>query len=176
MSLDLNENIQQTYLSSDTRPHWVRWTYPNISYVNLVTGCPKHWLVIGNSCYYMTGETSQTISDAQNKCKRISAKLPIIKSESENNFILGLMSKRIVWVWLGMKRKQGKMVWFDNTPAEPSDGAPYNAWWAKEPSGQANENCAYMVFHNRGWNDDKCYYAPSSGPYVLCQKERKKGA
>ena len=149
----------------------MQWTYPIISYINLLPGCPEHWSVFSNSCYYMTGETSSTLNDAQNKCKRISAKLPIIKSESENNFILGLMSKQIVWVWLGMERKRGKMVWFDNTPAEPSDGAPYNAWWAKEPSGQANENCAYMVFYNRGWNDDKCYYPPSPGPYVLCQKE-----
>ena len=75
----------------------------------------------------MTGENSQTINDAQNKCKRISAKLPIIKSESENNFILGLMSKQKPWVWLGMKRKHGKMLWFDDTPTEPSDGALYSA-------------------------------------------------
>ena len=175
MSLDLNENIQQTYLSSDTRPHWVRWTYPNISYVNLVTGCPKHWLVIGNSCYYMTGENSQTINDAQNKCKRISAKLPIIKSESENNFILGLMSKQKPWVWLGMKRKHGKMLWFDDTPTEPSDGALYSAWKANEPSNNQNEDCAYMDFHSRGWTDDKCHYTPNTGPYVFCQKERYKG-
>ena len=75
----------------------------------------------------MTGETSKTLNGAREKCENISAKLPIIKSESENNFILGLMSKQIAWVWLGMERKQGKMVWFDNTPAEPSDGAPHNA-------------------------------------------------
>ena len=145
-----------------------------ISYVNFLTGCPKHWPVIGNSCYYMTGETSSTLKDAQNKCKKISAKLPINKSESENTFIRGLMSKEKPWVWLGMSRKQGKMVWFDDTPAESSHGAPYNAWNIGEPSNNENEDCAYMDFHHRGWNDNKCHYPSSSGPYVLCQEERKK--
>ncbi|XP_015776013.1 PREDICTED: neurocan core protein-like [Acropora digitifera] len=139
-----------------------------------IAGCPKHWPVIGNSCYYMTGETSPTINDAQNKCKQMSAKLPIIKSESENRFIIDLMSEQKPWVWLGMKRKQGKMVWFDDTPAEPLDGALYSAWNKDEPSSQADEICAYMVFYSRRWNDNKCDYTFSLGPYVVCQKERER--
>ena len=122
----------------------------------------------------MTGEASSTLSDAQNKCKQISAKLPIIKSEPENSFILDLMSKQTDWVWLGMKRKQGKMVWFDNTTAEPSDEALYSAWNENEPTGNADEICAYLNFDSRGWNDNKCDFTPSSGPSVLCQKQRKK--
>ncbi|XP_044165435.1 CD209 antigen-like [Acropora millepora] len=122
----------------------------------------------------MTGETSPTINDAQNKCKRISAKLPIIKSESENRFILGLMSEQKSWVWLGMGRKKGKMVWFDDTPAEPSDGAPYNAWNKNEPSSETDQSCSYINFYERGWNNNKCDFTPNSGPSVLCQLERKK--
>ncbi|XP_067047591.1 uncharacterized protein [Acropora muricata] len=139
-----------------------------------VTGCPDQWPGIGNSCFFMTGEASSTLSDAQNKCKQISAKLPIIKSEPENSFILDLMSKQTDWVWLGMKRKQGKMVWFDNTTAEPSDEALYSAWNENEPTGNADEICAYLNFDSRGWNDNKCDFTPSSGPSVLCQKQRKK--
>ncbi|XP_067047592.1 uncharacterized protein [Acropora muricata] len=142
--------------------------------VDLVTGCPDQWPGIGNSCFFMTGEASSTLSDAQNKCKQISAKLPIIKSEPENSFILDLMSKQTDWVWLGMKRKQGKMVWFDNTTAEPSDEALYSAWNENEPTGNADEICAYLNFDSRGWNDNKCDFTPSSGPSVLCQKQRKK--
>ena len=44
------------------------------------------------------------------------------------------MSKQKNWVWLGMRRKDGKIVWFDDTPAEPSDGASYSAWGKNEPS------------------------------------------
>ena len=122
----------------------------------------------------MTGETSSTLNDAQKKCNKISAKLPIIKSEFENRFILGLMSRQKGWVWLGMKRKQRKLVWFDDTPAEPSDGAPYSRWNTNEPSSEIYQSCSYINFHERVWNNNKCDFTPNSGPYVLCQMERKK--
>ena len=80
----------------------------------------------------------------------MSAKLPIIKSKAENTFILFLMSKqKVAWVWLGMKRNQGKMVWFHDTPAESSDGVPYNAWNINEPSNNENEDCAHMDWHKK---------------------------
>ena len=78
----------------------------------------------------MTGETSSTLNDARDKCKKMSGNLPIIKSYSVNTFINTVGS---YWVWLGMKRKNGRMVWFDNTPAEPSEGALYSAWKNGEP-------------------------------------------
>ena len=122
----------------------------------------------------MTGETSSTLNYTKNKCKQMSAKLPIIKSESENTFILGLMSAQKSWVWLGMKRKGGKMVWFDDTSAEPSDEAVYSAWKGGQTSNEGNENCAYLNFHDKTWNDNKCNYGNNPSPYVLCQKERKR--
>ena len=122
----------------------------------------------------MTGEPSSKLNDTQNKCRNMSAKPPIIKSEAENSFIIGLMSAQKAWVWLGMKRKQDKMVWLDGTPAEPSHGALYSAWKKGEPSKNVNEDCAYLNFGDGGWNDFKCVHSPAAGPYVLCQKERKK--
>ena len=63
------------------------------------------------------------------------------------------------------------MVWFDNTPAEPSEGALYSAWNSGEPSNNGNEDCAILDFHKRKWYDVVCN--PSNGsPYVLCQKIR----
>ena len=118
----------------------------------------------------MTGGRSSTFDQAQKKCEQMSSKLPIIKSESENSFILGLMNKTKQWVWLGMKRKQDKMVWCDDTPAEPSNGALYNAWNVNEPSYNENENCAYLDLHARAWIDYKCDFHPGLGLYVLCQK------
>ena len=97
----------------------------------------------------------------------MSATLPIIKSDSVNNFILTVGS---VWVWLGMKRDNGSMVWFDNTPAERSEGALYSAWKIGEPSNSnKNENCAILDFHHKKWNDVKCDHG-NGGPFVLCQK------
>ncbi|XP_074607271.1 uncharacterized protein LOC141860156 isoform X2 [Acropora palmata] len=136
--------------------------------------CPENWAVHCKSCYYMTGETSSKVEDAQEKCKTMSATLPIIKSESENSFILDMMSNQKSWVWLGMERKQSKMVWFDDAPAEPSNGALYSAWKADEPSNTGNENCAYLSFHDKAWNDNKCNYGNNPSPYVLCQREHKR--
>ena len=96
----------------------------------------------------------------------MSATLPIIKSDSVNNFILKVGK---VWVWLGMRRHNGRMVWFDNTPAEPTEGALYSAWRIGEPSNDGNEDCAFLDFHTRKWNDDKCDRR-NGAPYVLCQK------
>ena len=55
-----------------------------------------------------------------------------------------MSEQKVAWVWLGMKRNQGMMVWFDDTPAESSYGAPYNAWNINEPSKNESEDCAYM--------------------------------
>ena len=113
----------------------------------------------------MTGEASSILKDAQEKCKKMSATLPIIKSDSANNFIL--MLER-VWVWLGMERKNGRMVWFDNTPAELSEGALYNAWNSGEPNNnEGNEDCAVLDFDKK-----KCDLGGNGAPYVLCQRTR----
>ena len=64
------------------------------------------------------------------------------------------------------------MVWFDNTPAEQSEGALYSAWSNLEPSNNEDENCAFLDFHKRKWNDDKCDRGGNGSPNVLCQKIR----
>lgn len=100
----------------------------------------------------------------------MSANLPIIKSEAENSFITGLMSGEKNWVWLGMKRKKDKMVWFDGKQAEPLHGALYSAWGTGEPSKNGKEHCAYLAYSSKRWNDNMCDFTPDKGPFVLCQK------
>ena len=146
-----------------TRPIWLRCTQLSLSYGYWLSGCPKDWKEYDHSCYYVTGETSSKLNDARAKCETMSATLPIIKSDSANNFILKVGR---VWVWLGMKRKNGRMVWFDNTPV---DEALYSAWNEGEPSKGENDDCAFLDFHTRKWNDEKCEHR-DGGPYVLCQK------
>ena len=118
----------------------------------------------------MTNESSSKLNDAKEKCKQMSEKLAIIKSKAENTFILGLMSMQKVWVWLGMERRNGKIVWFDGAPAEPSSGALYSAWDTFEPSNGLKENCAYLDFGKKKWNDNICDFGKANGPLVLCQK------
>ena len=84
------------------------------------------------------------------------------------------MSDKKIWVRLGMRRKQGKIVWFDDTPAEPSDGALYNERNTDDPSSEASEICASMNFLDRGCNNSKCDYNPFQGPSDLCQNSKGK--
>ncbi|XP_067047647.1 CD209 antigen-like protein C isoform X2 [Acropora muricata] len=143
---------------------------PGFSSSHCERGCPEGWAVHNNSCYYMTGEPSSKLNDAQDKCRNISANLPIIKSEAENSFITGLMSGQKDWVWLGIKREKDKMVWFDGKQAEPLHGALYSAWATGEPSKKEKEHCAYLAYSSKRWNDDMCDYTPDNCPFVLCQK------
>ena len=65
------------------------------------------------------------------------------------------------------------MVWFDNTPAELSEGALYNAWNSGEPNNNnGNEGCAVLNFDKKKWNDVQCDLGGNGAPYVLCQRAR----
>ena len=82
-----------------------------------------------HSCYRMTTDRRYLMRNARQRCKEVLADLPIIKSQSENEFICSLMEKEdMEYVWLGMKRNQSGFFWFDGSPAEPSQGALYSAW------------------------------------------------
>ena len=149
------------------RPIWLQCTRLSLSYGYWLTGCPEGWKAHNHSCYYWTGETSSTLNDAEDKCKKMSANLPINKSDSANTFICTLGR---YWAWLGMKRENGKMVWFDNTPAEPFEGALYSKWRIGEPSNVKNQDWVFLVIGTGEWSDDQCDHGGSVGPYVLCQK------
>ena len=103
----------------------------------------------------------------------MSAELPIIKSQSENDFICSLMeNKDIEYVWLGMERNKSGFFWFDGSPAEPSQGALYSAWKDNEldRGSWISEKCALLELNTKKWRDHDCIYKKSI--YVLCQKGR----
>ena len=123
--------------------------------------------------YCMTRNPQRHLDHARQRCKEISAELPIIKSQSENDFIHNLMKKRTRrWqrVWLGMRRNQSGFFWFDGSPAEPSDGEVYSAWRENELNSnlQGKENCAFLDLGSKKWIDYKCNRVNNG--YVICQK------
>ena len=115
----------------------------------------------------MASNQSDKVQDARRTCQEMSADLPIIKSEMENTFIVSMMSNQKDWVWLGMRRDNGTLLWFDGISAERTNVYRYTAWKADEPSG---ESCAYLSFYDQKWNDNPCYFNPGQAPFVLCQK------
>ena len=126
-----------------------------------------------HSCYHMTSFLRHRIIYARQRCKKMSAELPIIKSQSENDFICSLMkNKDIEYVWLGMARNKSGFFWFDGSPAEPSQGALYSAWKDNEleRGSWISEKCALLELNTKKWRDHDCIYKKSV--YVLCQKGR----
>ena len=106
---------------------------------------------------------------ARERCEEMSADLPIIKSESQNDFILNLMKwSRRYWLWLGMERNESGFFWFDGSPAEPSQGALYSAWKDNELETWGNENCALLQWSTKNWRDYRC--DDLAVTYVICQK------
>ncbi|XP_068699747.1 neuroendocrine convertase 2-like isoform X1 [Montipora foliosa] len=127
--------------------------------------CPTGWEPFGNSCYYvLVPGTFSTMRKGQRKCESMSASLPIIGSAEENEFIKNLVKdKNKEWIWLGMERNRGEMVWLNDKKID------YDSWKEGEPTNSnGNEGCAYMD-DSGGWNDIPCYQA-NSGPRIICQK------
>ena len=80
----------------------------NPSYGNWLKGCPEHWAVHNNLCYFMADVRSSKFDQAHEKCKQLSAKLPIIKSESENSFVAALKKKN----GYGLEWRENRARWF----------------------------------------------------------------
>ena len=123
-----------------------------------------------DSRYCMTNTRRHHMKNARKGCKEMSADLPIIKSQSENDFVLSLMKKQ--YVWLGMEGNKSGFFWFDGSPAEPSHGALYSAWKNNdlEIPNWKHKKCAFLELNTKKWRDHICIYKKNI--YVLCQKGR----
>ena len=139
--------------------------------------CHEGWVEHNHSLYCIISnlryQTAKHMRKARQRCEEMSADLPIIKSQSENDFIQSLMEKQhIEYVWLGMERNKSGFFWFDGSPAEPSQGALYSAWKNNvlEIGSWNREKCASLEFTTKKWTDQKCNHEENR--YVLCQKGR----
>ena len=126
-----------------------------------------------HSCYWMASNRQRSLREARERCEEMSADLPIIKSQSENDFIVNLMRWQRNWLWLGMERNNSGFFWFDGSPAEPSQGAQYtySAWKDNELETWGNESCAFLQRITKKWRNYQCDDVRNA--YVLCQKGRE---
>lgn len=133
--------------------------------------CQEGWVEHNHSLYCMTSYRRHYMKNARQRCQKMSADLPIVKSQSENDFIHSLMAKQhIEYVWLGMERNKSGFFWFDGSPAEPSQGALYSAWKNNdlEIPNWKHKKCAFLELNTKKWRDHHCYYWENI--YVFCQK------
>ncbi|XP_015763707.1 PREDICTED: neurogenic locus notch homolog protein 1-like [Acropora digitifera] len=134
--------------------------------------CQEGWVEHNHSCYRMISiGRYYRVKFARQRCNDMSADLPIIKSQSENDFIHSLMKMQNArYVGLGMERNNSGFFWFDGSPAEPSQGAMYSAWmdYELEAGTGVPKKCAYLEFITKKWRVYYCSYWDNT--YVLCQR------
>jgi len=116
--------------------------------------CPEGWTFSGPSrqCYKFFSDTLDYDS-AIAQCAAINGKMPMPKSEYENDQLLSEVNSRSNSVWLGLddRATEGTFVWVDGTPA---DG--WSNWNDGEPNDHGiGEDCTQLK-EDGHWNDVPC--------------------
>ncbi|XP_039508419.1 asialoglycoprotein receptor 1 [Pimephales promelas] len=117
--------------------------------------CPGGWALFSTDCYFFS-EDGMPWDAARDECEKKRAKLLIIKSKQEKNFVVS--KTRPLFYWLGLSDgRTGEWEWLDETPyvhvrSEWMPGQPDD--WKNHGLG-GGEDCAH--FHHDGrYNDDHC--------------------
>ena len=108
------------------------------------------------------------MSQGQEECQQLGANLPVIKSATENQFLLSFVEDRGE-SWLGMEAVNGDndFKWLDGT----SVAETFSAWAHGEPNYPGRENCAYMYVTGSKegeWNNNPC----DRLYHIVCQKQK----
>ena len=107
------------------------------------------------------------MSQGQEECQQFGANLPVIKSPTENQFLLSFVEGE---PWLGMEASNGDndFKWVDGT----SVWETFSEWAFGEPNYPGvDENCAYMYVSGGKegqWNNNPC----DQLHHVVCQKQK----
>ena len=143
--------------------------------------CPCGWVESNSFCYFMNGSSEVKWDDARTMCQDKDADLAVITSETQNEFLYGLINSKTQdsWygTWIGLERNaqdENKFYWVDGTPLS----GQYSNWASGEPNGNS-EKCGLFwgpeASKPNKWNDAYCDFSirVSEGkpkPLVLCQK------
>nr|XP_013799693.1 PREDICTED: C-type lectin domain family 2 member E-like [Apteryx mantelli mantelli] len=77
-----------------------------------VLGCHDEWIGYREMCYYLSQEEGSWDS-SQRACSSLGASLAVLKREWEVHFLGQL--KGSADCWLGLRRRDGRLVWADDT-------------------------------------------------------------
>ena len=130
-------------------------------------GCPDGWVEFESLCYFYINKGGMRMSQGQEECQQLGANLPVIKSATENQFLLSFVEGE---PWLGMEASNGNndFKWVDGT----SVGETFSEWAPGEPNYPGvDENCAYMYVSGGKegeWNNNPC----DQLHHVVCQKQK----
>ncbi|XP_043940341.1 adhesion G protein-coupled receptor E2-like isoform X2 [Protopterus annectens] len=123
--------------------------------------CEPCWKRFESKCYRMSQDTKRWIF-AKNSCSMLGAKLVIIKSKEEQNFLRTLTNQNISWIGLSSPNKKNIWQWVDGSNVSLS------FWKYDNPtisSGQ-KQTCV-QITENGEWSTESC---TESLQYV-CEKD-----
>uniref|UniRef100_A0A8C3N529 Uncharacterized protein n=1 Tax=Geospiza parvula TaxID=87175 RepID=A0A8C3N529_GEOPR len=114
------------------------------------------WVIYKDKLYYISKE-QVSMERAQDFCRKNSADLAVVNSNSERRFL-----KRQIGYFIGLRVSlDKKFSWVDGTPVT------YVAWAPNEPNFANNEeNCVIMLSEHGLWNDINC----GSANKFVCEK------
>ena len=117
--------------------------------------CRPKWRKHGPNCYRVY-KTLKNIQDAETKCENANAKLVTISSDSENNFVAGLVGDNQAWTGFRMD-PGGSEAWQNGAPIT------YTKWKPKKGRGKKNaplgnrKQCGYIDGRKKGmWGLASC--------------------
>ncbi|XP_045075227.1 asialoglycoprotein receptor 1-like isoform X2 [Coregonus clupeaformis] len=118
--------------------------------------CPLGWVVSGSSSCYFFSSDGLPWNQARDYCSNYNAKLAVLKTQQDWDFVTGSTKPLFYWVGLSDERT-GHWEWVDGTPyimdrSQWKPGQPDN--WEGHGLG-GTEDCA-MIHANGQLNDDHC--------------------
>ena len=136
--------------------------------------CAQPWKEYNKKCYQLMDKPVIEWRDGHKQCHSIGARLPIISSQEENEFVLRYAKETRfpgLQLWLGLHRRaDDTFEWVDGT----TEDGNYSNWVIGEPSNiGGNEDCGEMIVAGTywlgQWNDINC--SPESKQHILmCEK------
>lgn len=121
----------------------------NVTLERLCPPCPWGWEPFQGNCYWLSRSRNDWF-DASSACEQMKAKLVIINSKEEEEFLQfwDIRYGKRTWIGLTDHQTEGSWKWVDETPLIDS------YWKPGEPNGTDNEDCVELL--NDGWNDCPC--------------------
>uniref|UniRef100_A0A8C3EI57 Uncharacterized protein n=1 Tax=Corvus moneduloides TaxID=1196302 RepID=A0A8C3EI57_CORMO len=119
------------------------------------------WVIYKDKLYYFSDE-QVSMEKAQEICRKNSADLAVVNSNSERRFLKRSFGSRPAGYFIGLRVSLDKTFsWMDGTPVT------YVAWAPNEPNFANNEeNCVVMLSEHGLWNDVNC----GSANKFVCEK------
>uniref|UniRef100_A0A8U7NHY4 Uncharacterized protein n=1 Tax=Corvus moneduloides TaxID=1196302 RepID=A0A8U7NHY4_CORMO len=140
---------------------WHLYIYCYLIYLPEYKTTADGWVIYKDKLYYFSDE-QVSMEKAQEICRKNSADLAVVNSNSERRFLKRSFGSRPAGYFIGLRVSLDKTFsWMDGTPVT------YVAWAPNEPNFANNEeNCVVMLSEHGLWNDVNC----GSANKFVCEK------